>query len=202
MSLVSAAVLLFLVMDPLGNIPFFITALKSVDPARRRLVVGRELLIALVVLVLFLFAGPYVLKLLDISEPALTIAGGVILFLIALRMIFPSADKPLHEEVGGEPFIVPLAVPYVAGPSALATELLLMSREPDRWPEWLLALVLAWLGTSLIILFAGSLGRYLGTRGLIALERLSGMVLITVSIQMLLNGIQQALSVLGPKAGG
>src|SRR2546430_1283020 len=127
MTLVSAALLLFLVMDPLGNIPFFITALKTVDPARRRLVVGRELLIALVVLVFFLFAGPYILKLLDISEPALTVAGGVILFLIALRMIFPSGDKPLHEDVDGEPFVVPLAIPYVAGPSTLATELLLMS---------------------------------------------------------------------------
>jgi multiple antibiotic resistance protein len=202
MTTISAALLLLLVMDPLGDIPFFVAALKGVDPTRHRRIIVRELLIALAVLVVFLFVGPYVLLLLHISEPALTIAGGVILFLIALRMIFPSADKPLHEEVGGEPFIVPLAVPYVAGPSALATELLLMSREPDRWPEWLLALVLAWLGTSVIILFAGSLGRYLGTRGLIALERLSGMVLITVAIQMLLNGIQQALVTLGPKGVG
>lgn len=202
MTIISAALLLFLVMDPLGNIPFFVAALKSVDPARHRPIIVRELLIALGVLVTFLFAGPYVLLLLHISEPALTIAGGVILFLIALRMIFPSADRSMYEEVEGEPFIVPLAVPYVAGPSALATELLLMSREPDRWPEWLAALLLAWLATSVITYFASGLGRYLGTKGLIALERLTGMVLITVSIQMLLNGIQKALTELGPKAVG
>jgi small neutral amino acid transporter SnatA (MarC family) len=109
-----------------------LTALKHVDVSRQRTVIVRELLIALVVLVFFLFAAQYLLQLRRISEPALTIGGGVILFLIALRMIFPTAEKSLHEEVGGEPFIVPLAIPYVAGPSALATELLLMSREPSR----------------------------------------------------------------------
>jgi multiple antibiotic resistance protein len=202
MTLISAALLLFLVMDPVGGIPFFLAALKRVDPARHRAIIVRELLIALGVLIAFLFAGPYVLVLLHISEPALTIAGGVMLFLIALRMIFPSAERSLHEEVEGEPFVVPLAVPYVAGPSALATELLLISREPARWPEWLAALFLAWLATSAIILFAGGLGRWLGTKGLIALERLSGMVLITVAIQMLLDGIHKALTELGPKAGG
>src|SRR5262245_40369019 len=134
MTITSAALLLFLVMDPLGNIPFFITALKNVDPARHRVIIVRELLIALAFLIFFLFAGRYFLQMLSISEPALRTAGGVILLLIALRMIFPAADKTLHEDVVGEPFIVPLAIPYVAGPSALATELLLMSQEPERWP--------------------------------------------------------------------
>ena len=194
MTVVSAALLLFLVMDPLGNIPFFLTALKNVDPLRQRWVVIRELWIALGVLVFFLFAGRYILLLLHISEPALTIAGGVILFLIALRMIFPSPDRSLHEDVGGEPFIVPLAIPYVAGPSAVATELLLMSREPERWPEWLLALFLAWLSGSVIIFFASQLGHYLGSKGLIAIERLMGMLLITVAIQTLLTGIRVALA--------
>ena len=200
MTLVSAALLLFLVLDPLGNIPFFVPALKNVAAPRRRLVVARELLVALVVLVLFLFAGPYILQLLDISEPALTIAGGVILFLIALRMIFPSSEKSMHEEVDGEPFIVPLAIPYVAGPSALATELLLMSREPERWLEWLAALLLAWLASSIIIFFASGLAQYLGQKGLIAMERLMGMVLITVAINMLLNGIRVALATLSSRA--
>src|SRR5260370_39460236 len=190
MTIVSAAMLLFLVMDPLGNIPFFITALKHVEPSRQRKVVARELLIALGAMVLFLFAGRYILQLLSISEPALTIAGGVILFLIALRMIFPSADKSLHEDVDGEPFVVPLAIPYVAGPSTLATELLLMSREPDRWPEWLLALFLAWFVSSIIIFSASGLRQYLGQKGLIAVERLMGMVLITVAIQMLMPGVR------------
>jgi multiple antibiotic resistance protein len=194
MTIISAALLLFLVIDPVGNIPFFLIALKRVDAARQRIVVIRELLIALGVLVFFLFAGPFLLSLLHISEPALTIAGGVILFLIALRMVFPSAEKSLHEDVEGEPFIVPLAIPYVAGPSALATELLLMSREPNRWPEWLLAVTLAWFGASVIILSASNLGRVLGTKGLIAIERLMGMILITVAIQMLLTGVRVAFA--------
>jgi multiple antibiotic resistance protein len=172
--MVSAAMLLFLVMDPLGNIPFFITALKHVEPARQRTVVGRELAIALVAMVFFLFVGRYILQLLSISEPALTLAGGVILFLIAVRMIFPSAEKTMQEEVYGEPFVVPLAIPYVAGPSTLATELLLMSREPDRWAEWLLAIFLAWFACSVIIYFASGLRQHLGQKGLIAVERLMG----------------------------
>ncbi len=192
MTVLSAAVLLFLVMDPLGNVPFFLSALKQVEPARQRVVVVRELLIALGVLVLFLFAGRYVLAALHITEPALSIAGGVILFLIALRMIFPSPERPLHETVEGEPFIVPLAIPYVAGPSALATELLLMSQEPDRWPEWLLAVLLAWALSGIIIYSGSRMSRFINERGLIAIERLMGMVLITISVQMLLNGIQQA----------
>src|SRR5262245_65151333 len=126
----SAAVLLFLVMDPLGNIPFFLASLQQVDPVRQSRVVTRELVIAYGVMVVFLFAGQSLLGMLHISEPALTIAGGVILFLIALRMVFPSPEKSMQEDVDGEPFIVPLAIPYVAGPSVLATELLLMSREP------------------------------------------------------------------------
>lgn len=189
MTIASAALLLFLVIDPLGNVPFFISAMKTVPAARQRWVMVRELLIALAVLVLFLFAGQPILGLLHISEPALTLAGGVILFLIALRMIFPSQDHKLGEEVGGEPFIVPLAIPYTAGPSALATELLLMSREPGRWPEWLFAVFAAWLAASLIILFAASFRRFLGEKGLIAMERLMGMVLVTVAIQMVMSGI-------------
>jgi MarC family membrane protein len=198
MTIVSAALLLFLVMDPLGNIPFFLTGLKYVDPARQRRVIVRELLIALGALGIFLFAGRYLLQLLHVSEPALTLAGGVILLLIALRMIFPAGERPLHEDVEGEPFIVPLAIPYVAGPSALATEILLMSREPERWPEWLAALLLAWFATAVIILAGSALRRYLGQKGLIAMERLMGMVLITVAVQMMLNGVRAALAELAP----
>jgi multiple antibiotic resistance protein len=146
------------------------------------------------VLVFFLFTGRFILELLQISDPALTLAGGVILFLIAIRMVFPTPETSMQEGVDGEPFIVPLAIPYVAGPSALATELLLISREPDRWRDWLCALVLAWLVASVIIYFASNLRHVLGSKGLIAVERLMGMVLITVSIQMLLSGIRQALA--------
>jgi multiple antibiotic resistance protein len=191
MTLLSAALLLLLVIDPLGNVPFFLSALKACPPERRLRVVVREMLIALVVLIVFLFLGRHALAMLRISQPALTTAGGVILLLIALRMIFPTPAKSLEEDIQGEPFIVPLAIPYVAGPSALATELLIMSREPARWPTWLLALVIAWACTSVVLLSASALSRYLGEKVLIAMERLMGMVLVTVSIEMLMGGIRE-----------
>lgn len=188
MTLASAIVLLFLVIDPFGNVPFFMAALKDVDPARRRHVIVRELLIAYAVMVVFLFVGQPLLQILGISGPALTIAGGVILFLIALRMVFPIRGQNLHEDVDGEPFIVPLAIPYVAGPSVLAVELLLMSDEPGRWPVWLLAVSVAWLGTAIVVLFGNQVAGRLGSRGLIAVERLMGMILVAIAIQMFLTG--------------
>ena len=202
MSIASAAILLLLVMDPLGNIPFFLAALKPVAPARQVRVVVRELLIAYGVMVVFLFAGGPLLGVLAISEPALTIAGGVILFLIALRMVFPPPGRSGHEEVEGEPFVVPLAIPYVAGPSLLATELLLMSREPGRWGSWLAALSLAWLATAVILVLGSRLRSALGPRGMIAVERLMGMVLVAVAIQMFLSGVERYVGQLRPAGGG
>jgi multiple antibiotic resistance protein len=151
MTLVSAIVLLFLVMHPMGNIPFFLTALKEVDSQRRKRVIVRELLIALVVLILLLFAGQFVLELLSISEPSLTIAGGIILFLIAIKMIFPTGQETHERSLGGEPFIVPLAIPYVAGPSALSAVLFIVSRDAARWPEWLFAIIVAWFLSGAIL---------------------------------------------------
>ncbi|MDH3491003.1 MAG: NAAT family transporter [Gammaproteobacteria bacterium] len=188
MTLASATVLLFLVIDPFGNVPFFVSALKQVDPARRRRVVVRELLIAYAVMVVFLFFGQPLLKVLGISGPALTIAGGVILFLIALRMVFPMRGRSSQEDIEGEPFIVPLAIPYVAGPSVLAVELLLMSDEPTRWPVWLVAISIAWAVTAVIVLFGSQVAERLGSRGLIAVERLMGMILVAIAIQMFLTG--------------
>jgi len=193
MAIASAALLLFLVMDPLGNIPVYLSALKSVNPARQRRIVTRELLIAYAILVLFLFAGPYILKLLRISDPALGIAGGIVLFLISLRMIFPGAEG-LDEHLKGEPFIVPLAVPYVAGPSAMATVMLLMSREPSRWAEWWVALTAAWLACAGILVLGSRLSRVIGPRGLIAMERLMGLVLVAVAVQMFLEGLMPQLA--------
>jgi len=188
LTLASAFVLLFLVVDPFGNVPFFVAALKDVDPDRRRRVIVRELLIAYGVMVLFLFAGRPFLEILGISGPALTIAGGVILFLIALRMIFPRRGQSAQEEIEGEPFIVPLAIPYVAGPSVLAVEMLLMSDDPGRWPIWLVAVTAAWAATSVIVFFGSQVAERLGPRGLIAIERLMGMILVAIAIQMFLTG--------------
>lgn len=193
MTILSAAVLLFFVMDPLGNVPLFLAALRHVDPRRHRLIIMRELLIALALMIVFLFAGRYLLEILNVSPAALTAAGGVILLLIALRMIFPAAERPLQESVREEPFVVPLAIPYTAGPSVLATELLLMSREPERWPAWVAAVCLAWVAAAVILSLASDLRKVLGDRGLTALERLMGMVLVIVAVEMLMNGVAQYL---------
>jgi MarC family membrane protein len=192
-TLLSAAVLLFFVMDPLGNVPLFLSALRHVEPSRHRIVIVRELGIALAILVAFLFVGRYLLELLHVSPAALTAGGGIILLLIALRMIFPTSERSLREDVEGEPFIVPLAVPYTAGPSTLATELLLMSGEPGRWPVWLGAVVLAWLASAVILYFSAGLRKLLGERGLTAMERLMGMLLVIVAVEMLMTGIAEYL---------
>jgi multiple antibiotic resistance protein len=194
MTVFSASLLLFLVMDPFGNIPFFLTALKDVPHERHRKIIVRELLIALAVLVMFLFFGQYLLKVLGISEPSLTMSGGIILFLIAIKMIFPSPGGMYEETLESEPFIVPLAIPYVAGPSAMASVLFIMSREPVRWLEWLAALLLAWFVSGTIIFLSTGLRRFLGKRGLVAIERLMGMILITLAVQMLMTGIGKFLS--------
>ena len=188
MTTFSAAILLFFVMDPIGNIPLFLAALKPVDPVRRFRVVGRDLLIAYALLVAFLFVGRPLLSMLAISEPALTIAGGIVLFLIALRMVFPAEHGKLGEDIDGEPFVVPLAVPYIAGPSALATVLLMTSRDPARRADWFFALSAAWLASAVILLLGARLSQFLGAKGITAIERLMGMVLVASAVQMVLDG--------------
>jgi multiple antibiotic resistance protein len=180
------AITLLLIMDPLGNIPPFLTALKTVEPDRRRKILLREILIAYVVLLAFLFAGKYLLRLLSLQQETISIAGGIVLFLIALRMIFPRQDAG-RDSLEGEPFIVPLAIPLVAGPSTLASLLLLQQSSPML--ELLLAMTLAWVVTAIILLSSTSLYRLLKERGLIAIERLMGMLLVMLAVQMFINGL-------------
>ena len=194
MTTFSAATLLFLVMDPFGNIPLFVTALQHVEARRTRWVVSREMLVALGVLVGCLFAGQYLLSLLQISGAALAAAGGTVLFLIALKMIFPGGKWATDEEIAGEPFIVPLAVPYVAGPSAISTVLLIMNRDPGRWPEWLIAVLAAWLVSGVVLLASVPLARLLGRKVLAALQRLMGLLLAAIAIQMLMTGLKDFLA--------
>jgi MarC family membrane protein len=188
MTLVSAALLLFLVMDPLGNVPLFVSALSRVAPARRTRVLVRELVIALVALLAFLFFGRSVVGLLGIREESISIAGGIVLFLISLRMLFP-APGGAGEADAGEPFVVPLAIPLVAGPSALATLLLLAGQEGARPGLLAAALGAAWLASSLILLASPLLHRALGERGLVAFERLAGLLLVALAVQMFLDGL-------------
>ncbi|WP_133819085.1 YhgN family NAAT transporter [Tahibacter aquaticus] len=194
MSTVSAGILLFLIMDPLGNIPVFLSLLKGVAPERRRLVLLRELLIALVVLFAFLLGGQYILKVLQLKQESVSIAGGIILFLIGVKMVFPPKEGGIFGDTqGGEPFIVPMAIPGVAGPSAMAALLLLTNTQPGKLPQWALALFAAWFVTALILWSATYLYRLLGESVLTALERLMGMILIALSVQMLLDGIARYL---------
>lgn len=183
-----------MVLDPLGNIPVFVTTLHRVPPQRRTRVLVRELLIALAVLLFFLLAGRSILRLLQISQPSLSISGGVILLLISVQMVFAFGPGIGGQSPEGEPFIVPLAVPLVAGPSAIATLVLFTSIEPAHLLKWLAALLLAWLASSAILLFSGPISRILGARGLIAIERLMGMLLMTVAVQMLFTGVKRFLS--------
>ena len=185
----SAMLTLFLIMDPLGNLPIVVAILKDIKPERRRKVLCRELLLSLVILVLFLYGGQSFLNLLGVKEEAVSIAGGIILFLIALRMIFPPPGGLVALKEGEEPFLFPLAVPMIAGPSILAALILLANQQPGQMMDWTLALLGAWLVSSAILLFAPLLHRVLGERGLTAMERLMGMILVIIAVQMLLNGI-------------
>jgi multiple antibiotic resistance protein len=191
--LFSAVVTLFLIMDPIGNVPLFLSILKTVAPERRRLVLVREILLAYGVLLVFFFAGKYLLQFLGLEQESISIAGGIVLFLIALRMIFPP-ETSTAPEVEGEPFLVPLAIPLIAGPSTLAALLLLQRSAPAQTLSLFLALTIAWAISGIILLSSTFFYRILRERGLIALERLMGMLLVMVAVQMLLNGIKAFLA--------
>jgi len=193
-TILSAALLLFLILDPLGNIPVFLSLLKPLPPRRQRVVLVRELLIALAVLMAFLWGGKYALELMHLRQESVAIAGGIVLFLIGIRMIFPRPEGLMGAVPDGEPFIVPMAIPLVAGPSGMAAVMLMGSNEPDRLGEWSLALLLAWFATATILMSATLLYKLLGTRALTALERLMGMLLVAISVQMLLDGVATYLA--------
>ncbi len=190
MTIYSAALMLILIMDPFGNIPVFISVLASVDPSKRSRIILREMLIALAILVVFLFFGKYILAGMHITEPALSISGGIILFLIALKMIFPPEVQSHGENYGSDPLIVPLAMPMVAGPSAMTMVILLSTGNPEKIWMIFAALIIAWSFTALILVSAEKTSALLGKKFLTAIERLMGMILTTMAIQMLLTGIK------------
>ena len=182
---------LLLVMDPFGNIPDFLSVLSEVNPGRHRRIILREMGIAFVTLVIFLFFGRYILTGLHLSQYALSISGGVVLFIIALRMIFPSLKDQSAEEYAQEPMIVPLAIPMVAGPSSMAIVILFATQYPDRLHVWFGALAVAWLISTVVLVFSDQLGRIAGKRGLSAIERLMGLILTVMAVQMLLTGARE-----------
>ena len=194
MDVLPAVITLFLVMDPLGNVPLFLSVLKNVPPARRQKVILREIGIAYIVLILFLLMGNAFLQFLGLRQEAVSVAGGIVLFLIAIRMIFPVEGGWTDNSPQGEPFIVPLAIPLVAGPSTLATVLLLKQTMADYSTlQMVLIVSLAWAASGIILMSSTLLYRALGERGLIAMERLMGMLLVMVAVQMLMNGIASFL---------
>ncbi|MGJ8697744.1 MAG: MarC family protein [Verrucomicrobiaceae bacterium] len=185
MEILTSIITLFMVFDPFGNAPVFQSTLSKIDPARQRIVLVRELIIALVILALFTIAGTHFLSILNLRPASLSISGGILLFLIALGMIFPKRSV-LTESSDEEPFIVPLAVPLLAGPSAIA--ILLIKTPIYGTGQSLLILLGAWVPTAILLLLARPLLSYLGAKGSRALERLMGLILILVAVQMILDG--------------
>ncbi|MBL8308592.1 MAG: MarC family protein [Rubrivivax sp.] len=188
----SAFILLLLVLDPLGSLPIFISVLSEVPPQRQRFVALRESLIAFGALALFMVGGQAFLQLMRLSERSLEVAGGVILLIIAIRMIFSHGGGGYQSSAGGrEPFIFPLAVPLLAGPSAMATVLLLASREPERLWVWMGALTAAMAVSAAVLLTAQRLRRWLGDSLVAAIEKLMGLVLTAVAVEMILAGLKR-----------
>ncbi len=193
MSLLNAIILLFLVIDPIGNAITSIVLLKDLPPRRKNIVVIRESLVAFIILVFFLYIGKHLLSVLNINEPALTISGAVVLFLISIRMIFTPKEGIFGDTIEGEPFIFPIATPFLAGPSAIAIVLLLASKNPDRHFDWLIALFIIWVITLICLLAGNLIFKVFRKRGALALQKLLGMILITLSIQLFIDGIKDYL---------
>jgi len=194
----STVFLLVLLLDPLGNVPVVLTLLRNLPEARRQRVVLRESAVAGIVLIVFVFMGDWFLTVLHLSESALGISGGLILFLIALRMVFPfGRGGEADHEFTGEPLIVPLAIPMIAGPAALAT-VLLTARQAEQLSALVGAIVVAIVINTVILLGAGWLARIFGKAGLEAMERLMGLVLTTMAVQMLISGIKVAFGLPSP----
>ncbi len=191
MKFISMAFSLFLLMDPIGNIPFFISFLKDIPARRQFQIILRELIIALVVMIVFNYIGDILLTSLQVTQYSVLISGGIILFILSLKMIFPSkSDLEVSHTPDKEPFIVPLAIPLVAGPAVLAAIILYSRQEGST----IFAIILAWFVSTLILLSSTFINKLLGKRGILAMERLMGLILTMIAIQMFLEGLSQFLA--------
>lgn len=192
---ISSVFTLTLVMDPLGNMPPFMTALKGVPAERRRAVVTRELFIALGIMVFFLFFGKSLMSFLSLDIISLSVGGGIVLFLIAIQMIFPSQHNSFGDSPGGEPFIVPLAIPLIAGPSTLTTILIFSMDPAGGWAGTLGVVIVSWLiNVAVLAGFSERISNFMGARGLLAMEKLMGMILVTISVQMIMTGLKKFMA--------
>ncbi|MXP51298.1 YhgN family NAAT transporter [Pantoea sp. SoEX] len=189
--IISGTILLLLIMDPLGNLPIFMSILKYIEPKRRKIILVREMIIALIIMLIFLFSGEPILNFLNLRTESVSISGGIILFLIAIKMIFPSSeDNNTVLQAGEEPFLVPLAIPLVAGPSLLATLMMLAHQYSNQMHIIIISILIAWVLTLIILLLSELFLHILGERGVNALERLMGLVLVMLATQMFLDGIR------------
>lgn len=193
MTLAQIAVTFFLIMDPLGNIPLFISLLKDFPQRRQQIIIFRELVIALVIIIFFNFLGNQLLAILKITQETVQLAGGIILFLISLQMIFPKATHPHAISPKEEPFIVPLAVPLIAGPSILGTVMIYAHQETDNF-KTTLAIIIAWTASMILLMLSSTLKKILGNRVLLAAERLMGLIMTILAVDMFNRGIITFLS--------
>lgn len=198
MTLLSALLTLLLVMDPIGNIPLVLSCVKDLPPSRRRRVIVREVGLACALLVAFLVAGQPLLGALQLRTPALTLAGAILLFLIAIRLIFPPRGGLFGELPEGEPLLFPIATPAIAGPSSLALVLLFPAVTPQDMLQWVLVIVVACAITGGVLLLAGQIQSWLGRRGIIAIERLTGMLLTAIAVQLFIDGLAELMPGLQP----
>ena len=188
--LVSLSISLFLLMDSIGNIPLFLSILKHIDPARQKKIIVRELFIALFFILFFAYLGEELLSLFEISQSTLGISGGIILFMIAIKMIFPGEEKSEAFVKKQEPLIVPLAIPLIAGPAILAS-VMIYAKTQEGMFVLTSAILIAWVATFLVMFFATNIQKVLKERGCEALQKLMGLILTLIAIQMLMNGIQK-----------
>jgi multiple antibiotic resistance protein len=185
-SVFSIAFALFLLMDSFGNIPIYLSILKNIDKTRRQRIIVREMFISLILIIIFALFGNSFFSFLGISTKSMHLCGGVVLFIIGLNMIFPKSDHDAFA-VEGEPLIFPLSIPLVAGPAVLAAVMIYAHKEV-AYTTLLLAIFIAWLATSIILLLAGRLSALIDSRGLQAIERLMGLILVMIAIEMALKG--------------
>ncbi len=189
MELLTIILALFLIMDPIGNIGSFLLLLKDETPNRQRFIIVREMLIALMVMLFFNFVGEHLFDLLNVSEVAVRLASGMILFLIAIQILFPNTNSLRANLPKDNPFIIPLAIPLIVGPSVIASIMLFAHIEPSQL-LMVEGIGIAWAMALTVLLMGPFLHRYLGDNGLIACERLMGMVLVMLAIQRFMEGIQ------------
>lgn len=184
----------FFTMDPIGNLSSFLQMVKGIPASRQRFIVMREMLLALLAMLIFNFIGEYLLSALSLTPVTVKVTSGIILFLVAIKILFSSQSSPRANLPAGEPFLIPLAIPLIAGPALLATIMFYAVTEPSQF-TMLSSIFIAWAAAVAVLLLAEPLEKLLGKNGLVACERLMGMILVLLSIQRFLEGIKEFLQV-------